>query len=93
VSLRGATRYGIRKAKDNDSLGKLFAAYLRRAEESVLGKVLVKPSSSRHSPLRAIASNPLYKYGGIVKTCEGLCREDDGFTNTLPNTLSSARRR
>jgi ParB family chromosome partitioning protein len=32
-----ARRYGIKKAKDTDSLAKLFAAYLRRAEESVLG--------------------------------------------------------
>jgi ParB family chromosome partitioning protein len=37
-----ARRYGIKKAKDGDSLGKLFAAYLRRAEESVLGGVLVE---------------------------------------------------
>jgi hypothetical protein len=34
--------YGIKKAKDTDSLGKLFAAYLRRAEESVLGSVLIE---------------------------------------------------
>jgi ParB family transcriptional regulator, chromosome partitioning protein len=26
-----AKQYGIKKAKDNDSLGKVFAAYLRRA--------------------------------------------------------------
>ena len=37
-----ARRYGIKKAKDTDSLAKLFSAYLRRAEESVLGSVLVE---------------------------------------------------
>ena len=39
-----ARQHGIRKAKDNDSIGKLFAAYLRRAEESILGSVLVQLS-------------------------------------------------
>ena len=36
-----ARQHGIRKAKDSDSIGKLFTAYLRRAEESVLGRVIV----------------------------------------------------
>lgn len=33
---------GIKREKDSDSTAKLFAAYLRRAEESVLGGVLVE---------------------------------------------------
>jgi ParB family transcriptional regulator, chromosome partitioning protein len=37
-----AKQHGIKKAKDSDSIGKLFAAYLRRAEESMLGGVLVE---------------------------------------------------
>ena len=37
-----AREHGIKKAKDNDSIGKLFAAYLRRTEESILGSVLVQ---------------------------------------------------
>ena len=37
-----ARQHGIKKAKDSDSIGKLFAAYLRRAEESALGRVLVE---------------------------------------------------
>ena len=37
-----ARQHGIKKAKDSDSIGKLFAAYLRRAEESALGSVLVE---------------------------------------------------
>ncbi|HZZ38515.1 MAG TPA: hypothetical protein VFE06_05230 [Acidobacteriaceae bacterium] len=37
-----AGRHGIKKAKDSDSTGKLFAAYLRRAEESALGGLLVE---------------------------------------------------
>jgi ParB family chromosome partitioning protein len=39
-----ARQHSIRKAKDNDSIGKLFVAYLRRAEESILGSVLVQLS-------------------------------------------------
>jgi ParB family chromosome partitioning protein len=37
-----ARQHGIKKAKDNDSIGKLFVVYLRRADESVLGSVLVQ---------------------------------------------------
>ena len=39
-----ARQHGIKKAKDNDSIGKLFVTYLRRAEESALGSVLVQLS-------------------------------------------------
>lgn len=37
-----ARQHGIRKAKDTDSIGKLFTTYLRRAEESALGGLLVE---------------------------------------------------
>ena len=37
-----ARQHGIKREKDSDSIAKLFAAYLRRAEESVLGSVLVE---------------------------------------------------
>ena len=37
-----ARQRGIRREKDSDSVAKLFATYLRRAEESVLGSVLVE---------------------------------------------------
>ena len=37
-----ARQHGIKKAKDSDSIAKLFPAYLRRAEESALGSVLVE---------------------------------------------------
>ncbi len=37
-----AKQHGIKREKDNDSIAKLFDAYLRRAEESVLGSVLVE---------------------------------------------------
>jgi ParB family transcriptional regulator, chromosome partitioning protein len=53
-----ARRYGIKKTKDSDSMGKLFAAYLRRAEESVLGSVLVETTvlymSTRHNPAQVL---------------------------------------
>ena len=61
-----ARRYGIKKTKDTDSLGKLFAAYLRRAEESVLGSVLVETTvlymSTRHNPAQVLnEAATLYK--------------------------------
>jgi ParB family chromosome partitioning protein len=37
-----ARQHGIKREKDSDSIGKLFSAYLRRAEESILGSVLVE---------------------------------------------------
>jgi ParB family transcriptional regulator, chromosome partitioning protein len=37
-----AKQHGVRKVNDNDSIGKLFAAFLRRAEESVLGRLMVE---------------------------------------------------
>jgi ParB family transcriptional regulator, chromosome partitioning protein len=37
-----AKQHGIKKAKDSDSIGKLFATHLRRAEESVLGRLVVE---------------------------------------------------
>jgi ParB family chromosome partitioning protein len=39
-----ARQHGIKKAKDTDFIGKQFVAYLRRAEESILGAVLVQLS-------------------------------------------------
>jgi ParB family chromosome partitioning protein len=37
-----AKQHGIKKAKDNDSIGKLFAAFLRRADEGTLGRAVVE---------------------------------------------------
>jgi ParB family transcriptional regulator, chromosome partitioning protein len=37
-----ARQHGIKKVKDNDSITKLFVGYLRHAEESALGSVLVE---------------------------------------------------
>jgi ParB family chromosome partitioning protein len=52
-----AKQHGIRKAKDNESVGKLFAAFLRRADESTLGRAVVEavtllaPSRGNASPV------------------------------------------
>jgi ParB family transcriptional regulator, chromosome partitioning protein len=35
-------QHGVKKAKQDDSLGKLFAIFLRRAEDSTLGRVMVE---------------------------------------------------
>jgi ParB family chromosome partitioning protein len=37
-----ARQHGIKREKDSDSIAKLFSAHLRRAEESVLGSMLVE---------------------------------------------------
>jgi ParB family chromosome partitioning protein len=37
-----AKQHGIKKAKDNDSIGKLFVAFLRRADEGTLGRAVVE---------------------------------------------------
>jgi ParB family chromosome partitioning protein len=37
-----ARQHAIKRVKDSDSIAKLFVAYLRRTEESVLGSVLVE---------------------------------------------------
>lgn len=37
-----ARQHGIKREKDSESIGKLFGAYLRRAEEGVLGRALVE---------------------------------------------------
>jgi ParB family chromosome partitioning protein len=37
-----AKQHGIKKAKENDSIGKLFTAFLRRADESTLGRAVVE---------------------------------------------------
>jgi ParB family chromosome partitioning protein len=37
-----AKQHGIKKAKDSDSIGKLFSSFLRRAEESLLGRITVE---------------------------------------------------
>jgi hypothetical protein len=45
-----ARQHGIKKVKDNDSITKLFVAYLRRAEESALGSVSVELTISCPRP-------------------------------------------
>jgi len=37
-----ARRFGIKKAKDNDSPATLFTAFLRRADEGALGRIVVE---------------------------------------------------
>lgn len=37
-----ARQHGIKKAKEGDAIGKLFAAFLRRADESTLGRAMVE---------------------------------------------------
>jgi ParB family chromosome partitioning protein len=53
-----ARQHGIKKAQDSDSIAKLFAAYLRRAEESALGGLLVE-ITILHAALRQNAAQVL----------------------------------
>jgi ParB family chromosome partitioning protein len=53
-----ARQRGIKKAKDSDSIGKLFTAYLRRADEGALGRMLVELtivlSAARNNGVQAL---------------------------------------
>jgi hypothetical protein len=53
-----ARQHGIKKSKDSDSIRKLFAAYLRRAEESALGGLLVEVTIL-HTAMRQNATQVL----------------------------------
>jgi ParB family chromosome partitioning protein len=37
-----ARQHGIKKTKENESIGKLFTCFLRRADESTLGRAVVE---------------------------------------------------
>jgi ParB family chromosome partitioning protein len=37
-----ARQHGIKKTKENESIGKLFTSFLRRADESTLGRAVVE---------------------------------------------------
>jgi ParB family transcriptional regulator, chromosome partitioning protein len=61
-----AKQHGIKQAKDSDSIGKLFAAYLRRADESMLGRVLVE-LTILHATARQNAAQVLRDAAAIYK--------------------------
>jgi ParB family chromosome partitioning protein len=52
-----ARQRGNKKAKDSDSIGKLFTAYLRHAEEGVLNGLLVE-ITILHAATRQNAARP-----------------------------------
>jgi len=53
-----ARQHGIKRAKGSDSIAKLFAAYLRRAEESAVGGLLVE-ITILHAAMRQNATQVL----------------------------------
>src|SRR6185437_7680361 len=61
-----ARQHGIKKAKDGDSIGKLFAAYLRRAEESALGRLLVEITIFHAASRRTWSSPPRRRRGSTT---------------------------
>jgi len=54
-----ARQHGIKRAKDSDSIAKLFASYLRRAEESALGGLLIE-ITILHAAMRQSATQVLH---------------------------------
>jgi ParB family chromosome partitioning protein len=93
-----ARRYGIKKAKDTDSLGKLFAAYLRRAEENVLGSVLVETTilymSTRHNPAQVLnEAAAVYKVDtdAIALKVKQECAAKDRFKKA-PKAMSKTKK-
>ncbi|MHB1699788.1 MAG: ParB/RepB/Spo0J family partition protein [Acidobacteriaceae bacterium] len=61
-----ARQHGIKEATDGNSIGKLFAAYLRRAEESMLGRVLVE-LTILHAASRQNAAQVLREAAAVYK--------------------------
>jgi len=53
-----ARQHGIKKAKENESIAKLFAAFLHRADESTLGRAVVEAvillTASRGNPAQVL---------------------------------------
>jgi ParB family transcriptional regulator, chromosome partitioning protein len=61
-----ARQHGIKKAKESDSIGKLFTAYLRRAEESALSGLLVE-ITILHAAMRQNAAQILRDAATVYK--------------------------
>ena len=61
-----ARQHGIKEAANGNSIGKLFAAYLRRAEESTLGRVLVE-LTILHAASRQNAAQVLQEAAAVYK--------------------------
>ncbi len=61
-----ARQRGISQAKDSDPIGEMFAAYLRRAEESVLGSLLVE-IDILHTATRQNAAQLLLDAAAVYK--------------------------
>jgi ParB family chromosome partitioning protein len=65
-----ARQHGIKKTKDSDSTAKLFAAYLRHAEESALGGLLVEVTIL-HAAMRQNATQVLRDAAAAYKVDTG----------------------
>ena len=61
-----ARQHGIKEAANGNSIGKLFAAYLRRAEESVLGRILIE-LTILHAASRQDAAQVLQEAAAVYK--------------------------
>lgn len=61
-----AKQHGIKQARESDSIAKLFGAYLRRVEESVLGRVLVE-LTILHATARQNAAQVLRDAAAVYK--------------------------
>ncbi len=61
-----ARQHGIKEAANGNSIGKLFAAYFRRAEESVLGRILIE-LTILHAASRQNAAQVLQEAAAVYK--------------------------
>jgi ParB family chromosome partitioning protein len=82
-----ARQRGIKKAKDGDSIGKLFAAHLCRSDEGTLGRVLVEVAiliaASRHNSAQVLRdAATLYKVD-VDAICQQVKQEFAAKEKTL----------
>ncbi|HEY1759380.1 MAG TPA: ParB/RepB/Spo0J family partition protein [Bryobacteraceae bacterium] len=87
-----AKQHGIRKTKENESIGKLFAAFLRRADESTLGRAVVEAvillAASRSNASQVLRDSAIaYKVDTdaiAAKVKEGFGAKEKAKTATKP---------
>jgi ParB family chromosome partitioning protein len=96
-----ARQHGIKKAKDGDSIEKLFVAFLRRADESTLSRILVESvvllTAMRNNPAKVLQdAAALYKVDIDAITLkvkqEFAAKDKRGRANPSATAKSSAKK-
>jgi ParB family chromosome partitioning protein len=92
-----ARQHSIKKTKDSDSIGKLLVAFLRRADESTLSRVLIESvillTSTRGNPAKALEeAASLYKVdtdGIALKVKQEFAAKDKARATSKPPTKTN----